>query len=348
MPGRRMRPSVWIVSVVLLFGASCGGQSGTPKPGASPSASSGPDPVIAAVGDIACNTYPWVKAPRCAYDQVARLVKGMGVDRFLVLGDVQYAHGSLKAFRKYYDRYFGPLKSITSPAPGNHETYTKFMAGYLAYFGKRAAPHGWWYPEHDGFYSFDLGGWHFISLNSQLCKGSTWSPQTGKRTPVVHSTAVNEGCGPGTPEYEWLAHDLALHPNGTYPCTVAYWHHPLYAWSPWKPDLGEATLQPMWELLDRGGVDVVLNGHYHNYQRWAPQDALGRPDPNGITEFIVGTGSDTYEDDFTRPRPANIRAAQGTSFGVLKMTLHPSSYDFQFVSAPGEQPYQDAGHATCR
>jgi hypothetical protein len=106
---------------------------------------------------------------------------------------------------------------------------------------------------------------------------------------------------------------------------------------------------PMYEALDKAGVDVILNGHFHNYQRWKPQDAFGHPDPNGPAEFIVGTGGDTYENDFPtdKQQPANLAAYQAHSFGVLKMTLHPDSYDYAFVPAPGQRPYSDSGHASC-
>jgi acid phosphatase type 7 len=303
--------------------------------------------VVAAVGDIACNSLPSEHERRCRYDNVAEAIRSMHPDRFLALGDLQYLHGSLEGFKTYYDRYFHDLKKITSPVPGNHETYTRYMKGYFAYFGRRAQPKGWWYPNHGGFYSFDLGGWHFIALNSQLCKGSTWSPDEGQGVPVTRSASISRGCGPGTPEYQWLLRDLAMHPSSRYPCTIAYYHHPLYVWSPWKPDLGLLDTSALWQVLDEHGVDVVLNGHYHNYQRFAPQDAFGDADPNGMVEFVVGTGGDTFENDFTRARPPNIEANQAHSFGVLKMTLHPDSYDFAFVTAPGQRPYQDSGHADC-
>jgi hypothetical protein len=336
-----------LASALVVIAAAC--SSGGNDPTATPSASSGAPTtgVVAAVGDIACNSLPSEHKRRCDYDKVAQTIRRIGPDRFLALGDLQYLHGSFEGFRTYYDRYFGDLKDITSPVPGNHETYTRYMNGYLKYFGKRAEPQGWWYPNKGGFYSFDLGGWHFIALNSQICKGSTWSPTLGQGQSITNNVSLSRGCGPGTPMYQWLLRDLALHPQSRYPCTVAYWHHPLYVWSPWQPDLGLLTISTLWQALDEHGVDIVLNGHYHNYQRFSPQDSFGNSDPNGMAEFVVGTGGDTYEKDFTGDKPANIQAEQAHSFGVLKLTLHPSSYDFEFVPAPGEPSYQDSGSAQC-
>ncbi|MEX2421391.1 MAG: metallophosphoesterase family protein, partial [Actinomycetota bacterium] len=148
-------------------------------------------PVIAAVGDIACNSLPSEHRRRCRYDAVADAIRGIGPNAFLALGDLQYLHGGLEDFRRYYDRYFGDLKEITTPVPGNHETYTLYAEGYYDYFGKDAHGPG-------GFYSFDLGNWHLVALNSQICKGSTWNPDLGQQTPITKNEVIGEGCGPGT------------------------------------------------------------------------------------------------------------------------------------------------------
>jgi calcineurin-like phosphoesterase family protein len=341
---------------LVMLGCSGGGEAEPSQgsPSTSPAgAAEGETAVIAAVGDIACNSFPREHERRCRYNDVAEAIRQMDPDRFLALGDLQYLHGSLEGFQTYYDRYFGDLKDITSPVPGNHETYTAKMSGYFAYFGKRARPSdGWGYPSSGGYYSFDLGGWHFIALNSQACKGSTWNPDTGHGTPISANPIHTNGCGPGDSMYEWLRKDLALHPASEYPCTVAYFHHALYAWWPYGQTVAMGQIQSLWEVLDEGGVDVVLNGHFHNYQRWAPQDAFGRPDPEGMTEFIVGTGGDTYENDFPVEKeesPPSLETYQASSFGVLKMTLHTGTYDYEFVTAPGQRPFEDAGQdVACR
>ncbi|MDP9296549.1 MAG: metallophosphoesterase [Actinomycetota bacterium] len=342
------------IVLIVLLAAACTSASAqtTPAPGsASPaSGTSSDDPVIAAVGDIACKSLPSEHNRRCRYNEVAKGIREMKPDRFLALGDLQYLHGSYSDFLTYYDRYFGDLKSITEPVPGNHETYTLGMKGYFRYFGTIARPHGGWsYPNKGGYYSWNLGGWHFIALNSQACKGSTWNPALGRGAPISSNPIHTNGCGPGSSMYAWLQQDLALHPNDQYPCTIAYFHHPLFAWWPYRETVAMLGIQPLYQALDEAGVDVVLNGHFHNYQRWRAQDAFGHPDPNGISEFIVGTGGDTFENDFPtdKQQPANLEAYQAHSFGVLKMTLHDGSYDYEFVPAPGQRPYEDAGHASC-
>ena len=297
----------------------------------------GDAPMIAAVGDIACKSLPSEHARRCRYDRVAETIRELGPDAFLALGDLQYLHGAYEDFQRYYDRFFADLKPITYPAIGNHETYTLYGEGYYRYFGDRAHPPG-------GFYSFDLGSWHLVALNSQLCKGSTWTPELGQRAPITKSPALDRGCGPGTPEYEWLKKDLVTHPAA---CTLAYLHHPLFGSEPYPQGVFLYQLQPLYELLDTSGVDVVLAGHEHNYQRFAAMDAFGRPDPNGLRLFVVGTGGDTYGDLPTGEAAANREAAQDRSFGVLSMTLGEGGYDWEFVVAPGERAYEDAGHGDC-
>ena len=294
-------------------------------------------PVIAAVGDVACNSLPSEHTRRCRYDAVADAIRSVGPDAYLALGDLQYLHGSLEDFRTYYDRYFGDLMGITRPVPGNHETYTLYGEGYYGYFGERAHGPG-------GFYSFDLGSWHLIGLNSQICKGSTWHPDLGQQTPITKNRAIGEGCGPGSAMYEWAKRDLALNETA---CTLAFFHHPMFGDESWPKGVFLLQMQPLWQLLDDQGVDVVLNGHEHSYQRYAPQDVYGRPDPNGIVQFTVGTGGSTYGELPEGDIAANLVAGQDTSFGVLRLELQDGGYDFAFVVADGEEPFTDEGHGDC-
>lgn len=325
-------PRSLVLALVLALATVTCAEQPSPDPG-----QGGPAPVIAAVGDIACNSLPSDHSRRCRYDAVAETIRGIGPDAFLALGDLQYLHGGLEDFQRYYDRYFGDLKEITAPVPGNHETYTLYAEGYYDYFGKDANGPG-------GFYSFDLGTWHLVALNSQICKGSTWNPDLGQQTPITKNEVIGEGCGPGTPMYEWAKRDLALHPAD---CTIAFFHHPLHGAEPWPAGVFLYQLQPLWQLLDDNGVDVVLNGHEHSYQRYGPQDAYGRPDPNGIVQFTVGTGGSTYGSLPEGELAANMVAGQDTSFGVLKMTLLEGGYDFEFVTAQGEAPFSDSGQGDC-
>ena len=332
-----LRMTVAVAAAMGLLVAS--GPASSSGSGSSVTADVGSAPTIAAVGDIACNSLPREHTRRCRYNRVAALVERLDVDRFLPLGDIQYLHGDLDDFRAYYHRYFHDLKPISSPVAGNHETYTLYMRGFLDYFGDLV-------PSSRAYYSYDLGGWHLIALNSQLCKGVTWNRYEGKgHMPVVHGENAG-GCRRGDAQYEWLARDLAAHPNSRYPCTLAYWHHAWFRWGVY-PKVGH-WVKPLIRQLYRARADVILNGHYHNYQRFAPQDPYGNPDPRGLTEFIVGTGGSTYSGAPDGvPRPANLVAFQGRSFGALEMRLRDSGYDYRFVSAPGERDYADSGSADC-
>ena len=289
------------------------------------------DPVIAAVGDIACQSFSQSDGEgACRSDEVAALITELAPDRFFALGDLQYNNGKLEEFLRVYDRQFGHLKPITNPAPGNHEYGTEGAQGYFDYFGEAA--HG---PE--GYYSFDLGSWHVVSLNSDICRD-------------------DPGCGPGTPQYEWLAADLA----GTDAvCTLAFQHHPVFDWRPWqrfvdpddpRPNGGSETAMylDLWRLLDDEGVDVILNGHNHIYHRWAPQHADGQREANGIRQFTIGTGGRSLYPLGKKPQPANLLAVQNKAFGVLQMTLHDDGYDYEWVGLPTDPEFHDSGSVACR
>ena len=204
--------------------------------------------MIAAVGDIACKNPPGNNRKVCQYDDVAALIERGDYDKFLPLGDIQYEKGSYKDYRENYDVYFGDLMSISEPVPGNHDYGVTDANGYYRYFGELA--HG-----PDGYYSYDLGAWHVIALNSAICPAVT-------------------GCGPGDPQYRWLKADLAANDAA---CTLAYWHHPRYDWlkyqnADWTEDYEFLRTAPFWNLLYDAGAELVLSGHNHNYSRWQPMD----------------------------------------------------------------------------
>ena len=290
------------------------------------------DPTIVAAGDLACQSLqPNPGEGACRSGEVANLITQLAPSRFLPLGDLQYSKGSLDEFVRVWDVQFGGLKPITAPVPGNHEYTTPGAAGYFGYFG--SAAHG---PE--GYYSYDIGAWHVVALNSDICGDPP-------------------GCGPGSPQYEWLAADLAARRGAA--CTLAYEHHPPFDWRPWQkfvdpdgdgPNAGSevAGLRDLWGLMDGEGVDVLLVGHNHMYQRWAPQDVTGARDPDGITEFIVGTGGRSLYPLGKKPRPKNILAVQNKSFGVLQLTLHARTYDYRWVGLPTDPRFSDAGSVACR
>ena len=276
-------------------------------------------PVIAAAGDIACD--PNDGAFRAGYGTTSvcrqrytsnTLVTG-DFAAVLPLGDTQYDDGAYTKFLQSYDKSWGRVKARTRPAVGNHEYGVTGASGYFRYFGKLAGPWG------KGYYSYDVGTWHLIALNSNC-----W--------------AVG-GCGPGSSQERWLTADLAAHRNL---CTLAYWHHPRFSSGPHGNSTATAAL---WQDLYDAGADVVLSAHDHGYERFAPQDPAGKADPaRGIRQFVVGTGGRSLY-SFRTIRP-NSEARNSTTFGVLTLTLYPFGYAWKFVPEAGKT-YSDAGFSFC-
>jgi hypothetical protein len=320
--GRVMRRGLALLACFACLAPACG-RSDTPLVGDSTRHF-----VVVATGDIACGEAPTPDDPeqKCRYDLVGELVHSLAPDRFLPLGNLQYSLSGPPDYPAYYDRYFGDLLPITRPTPGDSD-WNPDPSPYLSTFGEAAGPPG-------GYYSFDLGSWHVISLNSQDCLDE-------------------DGCGPGTRQYDWLLGDLASHPNSLYPCTLAYFHEPRFLWVTWwerdgAPKGANSTVTPFWGLLYGAGADVVLGASAHNYERWAPQNLEGEVDrAGGITEFVVGTGGRRMMSFGPEPRPANLVAAQDTSYGALRLALDPSGLDYAWRSAAEQPAFQDEGRVTC-
>jgi hypothetical protein len=229
----------------------------------------------------------------------------------LTLGDNAYPDGSLSDFQRRYDPTWGVHRGKTYPSPGNHDYRTPDAAGYKAYFGSRATPAG------ETWYSFDLGGWHLVSLDSN-CQ--------------------DVGCRPGSPQYEWLQQDLSAN---TKPCVLAYWHHPRFS----SGEHGSSRrTQPFWKVLYEHGADVVLNGHDHTYERFTPLTPDGQPDPGGIREFVVGTGGARLY-PFGPPETGS-EVRQNSTHGVLQLTLDTTGYDWRFVPVAGGG-FTDTGSGGC-
>jgi hypothetical protein len=292
------------------------------------------DPVIAAAGDIACDPASSAynggngTSSACRQKYTSDILVNGGFAAVLALGDNQYYCGSLSAYDKVFDPTWGRVKSITRPTTGNHEYLTSGgsggstgcdstnanAAGYFGYFGSTGGQPG------KGYYSFDIGGdWHLIALNSQCSHAG--------------------GCGSGTAQYTWLQNDLAAHAGE---CILAYWHIPLFS----SGGRAAANSRPFWNLLYTAHADVILNGHDHIYERFAPQDPSGKLDrANGIPEFIVGTGGANHTSIVSVA--ANSVVHDTTTYGVLELTLHQGSYNWQFVPAAGNGTFTDSGSATC-
>jgi hypothetical protein len=236
----------------------------------------------------------------------SRLIGRVDPKRVLPLGDNAYDAGTLEQYQAYYAPNWGHFKGKTNPVPGNHEYDSGDSSGYFDYFGSRArAP----------YYSYDLGAWHLIALNGEL-DVSTDSPQE-----------------------RWLKHDLAAHPSR---CVLAYWHEPRFTSG--SEHYSDTDFVPFWKDLYAARADVVLNGHVHNYERFARQKPSGKAARNGIREFVVGTGGASHY-----PSGPPIRHSQvqnDTAFGVLKLNLHRSSYTWKFVPVASKR-FTDSGRSTC-
>jgi acid phosphatase type 7 len=276
-------------------------------------------PVIAAAGDISCDpadpNYQGGAgtADACHMLATSDLLVGGGFDAVLVLGDNQYEQGTLAQYQASFDASWGRVKPIIRPAVGNHEYLTAGAAGYYTYFGAAAGD------PAQGYYSYDLGAWHLVALNSNC--------------------DFVGGCGAGSPQDLWLAADLAANPGR---CLLAYWHHPRFSSGAHGND---PITAPFWQRLYQAGADVVLVGHDHLYERFAPQAPSGVADPfRGIRQFTVGSGGKNHVAPISVQPNSEVRDA--TSFGVLKMTLRPDGYDWQFLpDASGT--FTDSGSATC-
>ncbi len=304
------RAQGWVLAGAVLL--ALGGAAGSSSVAQS-------DPIIAAAGDIACDPFHQdfnngVGVPlACRAVATADLLTQTRPMVVLTLGDLQYEDGDLLKFKDSYDRTWGRFKSITRPALGNHEYVTRGARGYFAYFGPTAGD------PQKGYYSYEVGTWHLIALNSNC-------------------TFVG-GCGAGSPQERWLRTDLAAHTGS---CILAYWHHPRFS-SGWHSN--NPTYRAFWQALYHAGADLVLVGHDHDYERFAPQDPDGTPDPaRGIRQFVVGTGGRSAYS--FRTIQANSEVRQAGTFGILVLTLHPHAYTWKFIPEAGKT-FTDNGQANC-
>jgi hypothetical protein len=263
------------------------------------------DPVLVGAGDIA----------RCGVsgdEATAALIKKIP-GTVMAIGDTAYSSGTASQFSSCYDPSWGAFKDRTRPAPGNHEYMTGKASPYYNYFGAAAGPAG------KGYYSYDLGSWHIVVLNSECSN-------------------LSGGCAAGSEQETWLKQDLKANPQK---CSLAYWHEPLYSSGEHGNNSGMKTL---WQDLYAAGAELVFNGHDHDYERFAPLNGNGSPDPaNGIREIVVGTGGGNLRPFGKAVANSEVRIAN--SYGVIKVSLQEGSYHWEFIKADGS--IGDSGSANC-
>jgi len=304
-------PSSGSTTVPSTSGAFPGSTSTSRPPSRPTPAVPAPGPgsvaTLLAAGDIAsCSSN--------GDEATAALLDGRPNAVVATLGDNAYEAGTAAEFATCYDPTWGRQKARTHPAIGNHEYGVAKASGYFGAFGASAgeAPLGW--------YSYEVGDWHVVVLNSN-CE-------------VV-------GCAAGGTQEKWLREDLAAHPSL---CTLAYWHHPRFSsGSTHGPTPGVA---PLYTALYDAGVDVILSGHEHNYERFAPLDPAGKPDDvRGIRQFVVGTGGRSHYP--FGPPLAGSQVRNDNTYGLLALTLRVDSYQWQFVPEAGKS-FTDSGSTNCR
>lgn len=305
------RGVLWAAAlVVAAVCAACGGEPVGPGPGpvSPPPGPPGPpgppvppppgSPLLVGAGDIADCAQPGARLTAALLDSIGGTV--------FTTGDNAYPNGAAADFRNCYEPTWGRHKARTRPSPGNHDYEQPGAGPYFSYFGANAGPAG------VGYYSFPLGDWLAVSLNSNIAAGA------------------------GSAQAAWLRQILA---GSSAPCTIAYWHHPRFGSGQHGSNGNVAEL---WNLLYEAGAEIVLAGHEHFYERFAPQTPGGTRDPDrGLRQFIVGTGGATpYE--FVGAHPNS--EARISQWGVLKLTLGPQSYAWEFIGASGAS---DTGVGSC-
>ena len=262
--------------------------------------------IVVAAGDIS--------APQLAGQQLtAALVEAQQPAAVLVLGDAQYPEGALEDYQRHYEPTWGRFKARTFPVPGNHE-YKSGGAGYFAYFGARAGD------PKKGYYSFELGDWHLVALNT-------------------NHDCQQVPCDEDSEQLKWLEADLAA---STKKCTLAYWHHPRFN-SGSHGDFARAA--PLWKVLEAHRVELVLNGHEHFYERLGPVDQTGKRAPEGMVQLTVGTGGIGFSPFGTVKEGSVVR--RNDTLGVVRLRLGKRGWASDFVGVPGST-FVDHASGACR
>jgi hypothetical protein len=296
----RHKISLLIFSILLCFAALRGYASR--RTAAKPEN----DAVLVGAGDIAdCANLAGAEATAKLLEKIPGTV--------MAVGDLAYPDGKPENFA-CYDKTWGRVKNRTRPAPGNHEFHSAGAANYFQYFGATAGE------PNKGYYSYELGSWHIIVLNSECFEAG--------------------GCDKDSAQGKWLRQDLTAHPAA---CTLAYFHKPLF--SSGGAHGNDLAMKPLWDALYQANADVIVNGHDHDYERFASQDSDAKADVGrGIREFVVGTGGKNHRP--FGPADANSEVRDAEAFGVLKLTLLPGRYQWEFVPEEGKT-FTDSGQDSC-
>jgi acid phosphatase type 7 len=303
MPLGKRRDRSWLLLVALAT-ASLG--SGAKQDRSELAAAVEQAAVLVGAGDIAdCRDLAGAEATA----KLLETIKGT----VMAVGDLAYPDGTKENF-DCYDRTWGRVKGRTRPAAGNHEFHAKDATFYFAYFGAAAGD------PKAGYYSYELGAWHIVVLNSECAEVG--------------------GCQAGSPQEKWLRADLAAHSRG---CKLAYFHKPLFSSGGAHGD--DPEFKAFWQALYEAHANVVINGHDHDYERFAPQNPNGDADSaHGIREFVVGTGGKNHRPFHAPDKNSEVRNAD--AFGVLKLTLREHGYEWSFVPEAGKT-FTDSGSGTC-
>jgi acid phosphatase type 7 len=301
-----------IAALAIILGPSLAARQTASQTVSRTASQTAPSTTLIAAGDIA-------SCEENGDEQTAKLIQNL-LERtpatIAALGDLVYPTGQLETYERCYGPSWGRFLKQTRAAIGNHDYAGGTSVGYRTYFGESAGP------NPDGYSSYDLGAgagrWHVIVLNSNC-----W--------------AVG-GCETGSKQHRWLKADLEK--NAT-DCTLAYWHHPRFSSALHG---NNEFMQDVWALLADSGVELVLNGHDHDYERFAPLNAAGKPSATGTREFVVGTGGKNEYPFLVTKTGSQVR--KSGVFGVLELKLNASSYDWKFVPVAGKT-FTDAGSTAC-
>lgn len=296
----------------LMLIAACTGDLTNQREVATPSSPSSPSlPVAAAVDTAYAIAAGDIASCQASYrdEATATIIKQYPSARVLAVGDNAYPDGTAANYA-CYQASWGAFKNRTHPVPGNHEYHTPGATGYYGYFGSAAGD------PNKGYYAFNVGTWRVYALNSEI------------------STSSSSG------QLAWLKADLAARPTR---CILAYWHRPLFTSSAVHP--GKLGMQPLWSALQAAGAEIVISGHNHHYERFAPQTADGVASSQGIREFVAGGGGSASLYNFlATPAPNSQKRHKG--HGVLLLGLYPGGYTWKHLALPGDT-FTDAGSATC-